>query len=136
MSQKMKTTILIILGLLIIWFVLAIFMAPDSKTTTPQANNQAAETAADNAKVTEPPLPPAFQASEKRYEVLAVKADDAYQARDLADNKELEVFLPSDAIVTAGQIANIEPGTILTVQKFMELANGVVITELSISTKE
>lgn len=135
MSQKIKTTILIILGLLIVLFVLAAATAPDSKTITPQANNQAAETP-DNARVAEPPLPPAFQTSEKRYEVLAVKGNDTYQVRDLADNKELDVFLPSDAIVTAGQISNIEPGTILTAQKLMELANGVVLTELSISTKE
>ena len=143
MSQKIKTTILIILGLIIVLFVLSLITAPKPETAQPQANNEPAAAPSQpidtaNGDLNVPPPPPVFQSSERRYVVLSAKENikDTYQVRDLADNKEVDLFLPSDAIITAGKRANITAGTILTVQTFMELSNGVVATNLSISTKE
>ena len=134
MSQKAKTTILVGLGILVVLFVIATLSAPKPADKEPLANNQPAATSA--AKLNEPPAPPEFQTSERRYEVVAVVDKDTYRGRELTTQAEVELFIPSDAIITAGQRDRIEVGTILTVQRFMEFTNGLVAVDLSISTKE
>ncbi len=134
MSQKVKTTILVALGILIVLFVIAALSAPEAADKKPQSSSQPA--AAPPAKPNEPPAPPEFQTSERRYEVVAVVDKDTYRGRELTTQAEVELFIPSDAIITAGQRDRIEVGTILTVQRFMEFTNGLVAVDLSISTKE
>ena len=143
MSQKVKTTILVVLGLIIILFVLAMVFSPKPEGAKAPANSPTAETPSQpvntaNGDLNIPPLPPVLESSERQFEVISAKegAKDTYQARDLANNNEVELFIPSDANITAGSRASIQAGTILTVQKFIVLANNVIATDLSISTKE
>lgn len=143
MSQKIKTAILIVLGLIIILFVWAMISSSNPETSKAPANNNGAAAPqapvnTANGDLNTPPPPPVFQSSERRFEVTGAKEGqkDTYLTRDLSNNKEVEVFIPSDANITAGKRASIQAGTILTVQKFIELSNNLIATDLSISTKE
>lgn len=135
-SKKIKIILLSLLGIVIVLVVIALITAPSQPAGPAAQNNEQPAAALNGGTVTEPAPPPVFQESERRFEVLSIGENDAYRVRELSSQKELDIFLPQGAIVTAGSIKNIKAGTILTAQRFVELANGLMVTELSISTAE
>jgi|GEM_PF-3279191 len=142
LSKKIKVILFSILAVVIVLVVIALATAP-SQPTNPagsagqnQKENEQQPTAERSGTVDNPPPPPVFQTSERVYEVISGGADFTYRVREAATQKELDLFLPSDANITAGSRESIKAGTILTVQRFIDLANGIIANDLSISTVE
>lgn len=125
----------VLIGLAIV-FALLVF-ASLLITPPPEDNNPVSNTPeSPSAAAGELPPAPSFATAEKRYEVAEIKPDNTYRVLDLADNAEVELFIPADANITAGQRSGIAVGTIITVQRYMEVANGLVAAELSIATAQ
>lgn len=138
MSSKIKTALIGVVLVFVILIVVSLLTKPAPTGNNP-ANN-GGETSQNNNPAapvdSAPPAAPAFQTKELRLEVLVVKQDGTYRVRDVDANTESDLFIPSDANITAGTRAGIKVGSALSVQKFMVAANGLVATELSIPTAQ
>lgn len=138
MSPKNKT-VWAAMGLMVA-ILLGIALLTNPAPAEPnEKSGQAKDATAQNSSsappgTSEPPALPAFQTTEKRFEVLAVRQDGTYRVRVMGASQETDLFIPADANVTAGSRGDIGAGTILTVERYLDAANGIVATELSIAT--
>ncbi len=137
MSSKIKTALIGLVLVFVILIVVSLLTAPAPTGNNPADNGATSQNnnpaAPDNGQ---PPAAPALQTKELRLEVLVVKQDATYRVRDVDAKTESDLFIPSDANITAGSRQAIKEGTELTVQKFMTAANGIVATQLSVTTAQ
>lgn len=143
LSKKIKITLLSLFGIAVILVVLALVTTP-SQPASPAGQNNEQEAVAPNQEttapnsgaITEPPPSPTVQTDEKQFMIISIGTNDTYRVRDLADNKEIDLFILSDAQITAGQRSDIKPETIVTVTKYLVFANGLMATELSVAAAQ
>lgn len=135
MSSKIKTA-LIGLALVFVILIIVSLLTPPAPTGNSPAGNGATSQNSNPAapEASQPPAAPAMQTKELRLEVLVVNQDATYRVRDVDANTESDLFIPSDANITAGSREAIKEGTLLSVQKFMQVSNGLVAVQLSIPT--
>ena len=77
--------------------------------------------------------PPEVQTDEREFEVLSVVKDDTYHVSEVKTKKEFDLFIPSDAEFTSGSIKSIKKGTIIKVEKYMVVSNGIITTKLGLN---
>lgn len=140
MTSKIKTALIGVVVVFVILIVASLLASPNpaannagsADTSSPAAqNNNSAPAAA-----TEPPPAPVFQSTEKNYQIIQPRQDGTYRARDLATNKEVELFIPEGSIFTAGDRGGLVENAFLTATRYLEGANGLVVSELTVSTKQ
>lgn len=138
MPQSTKKIIFwVVVGVVAVAVILVLASPTPEKTAQPgQATTSPATQSASPPASNEPPPMPALQTKELRLEVLVVRQDGTYRVRDVDANTESDLFIPSDANITAGSRPGIKEGTALTVQKFMTVANGLVAVQLSVATAQ
>lgn len=74
------------------------------------------------------PSPPVITA-ETRYRVLSVEGEGAYRVKNLATGEEINLMVPSDAVIAGGRI---KAGSVLKVNSSSVLGNGVLAFDLSV----
>ena len=80
--------------------------------------------------------PPAAQTGQRQFEVISATSKNTLHVRDSSSKKELDLFIPSDAKFSSGNRSAIKAGAIIVAEKWMEFANGVVVSELNIKAAE
>lgn len=140
MTSKIKTALIGLVVVFVILVVVSLLTGPkpaDNNGKEANANNTGA-VGNNSAPVTanEPPPAPTFQTAEKNYQIIEPRQDGTYRARDLATNKEVELFIPEGSIFTAGDRGGLAENAFLTATRYLEGANGLVVAELSVSTKQ